>query len=160
NCRWSNLRREAEMFSRPKGASGLLLAASCACAALVAHFLVAPAATAQVAAAPGQAKKESLDEKTIRALIAQLGDDSFVKREQAQKGLAAIGHPALDLLRQAAKEGTDLETRERAAKLVQDIGQVLFRAVLKDKHWGDSVDPDGDCNFRLDVAKLHIKVPG
>jgi regulation of enolase protein 1 (concanavalin A-like superfamily) len=32
--------------------------------------------------------------------------------------------------------------------------------VLKDQHWGDSEDPDGDCKFLLDVSKLRIKIPG
>jgi hypothetical protein len=38
-------------------------------------------------------KKDSADEKTIRELIAQLGDDSFDKREAAAKRLADIGEP-------------------------------------------------------------------
>jgi hypothetical protein len=35
--------------------------------------------------------KEKLDEKTICALIAQLGDDSFTKRDEAQQKLVAAG---------------------------------------------------------------------
>jgi WD40 repeat protein len=62
------------------------------------------------------------DEKTIRALIAQLGDDSFDKREAADKALGALGSAALPLLRKAAADATDLEVRERAAKLVRTIG--------------------------------------
>jgi hypothetical protein len=68
--------------------------------------------------------------------------------------------PALELLRKAAKDGPNLESRERAAQLVQEIGRLLFRSALKDKHWGDSVDPDNDCKFRVDAGKLHIMVPG
>jgi regulation of enolase protein 1 (concanavalin A-like superfamily) len=107
-----------------------------------------------------EAKNDVVDEKTIHALIAQLGDDSFVRREAAQKRLAAIGLPAYKLLRRAAKENADLELRERASRLVQDIGQVLFRPSLSDKDWGDSVDPDGDCKFRVDTGELRIKIPG
>jgi WD40 repeat protein len=58
--------------------------------------------------------KEKLDEKTIHALIGQLGDDSFEKRDEAQKKLVAAGKAALPLLRKAATESADAETRERA----------------------------------------------
>jgi regulation of enolase protein 1 (concanavalin A-like superfamily) len=127
---------------------------------LLAYYFLAPAAQAQDAAKAPEAKKEAVDEKTIRGLITQLGDDSFDNREEAQKRLAAIGMPALDLLRKAAKDGADLETRQRATQLVQEIGQGLFVAKINDKDWGNSVDPDGDCKFRLELGKLHIKVPG
>jgi regulation of enolase protein 1 (concanavalin A-like superfamily) len=119
------------------------------------HLDVAPAA--------GQTpkpQKKLPDEKAIRALIAQLGDDSFEKREEAQKRLGAIGPPALELLRKAAKDGADLETRERAAQLVGQILELRFRPTLKDQHWGVSVDPDGDCKFLLEPGELHIKIPG
>ncbi|HWY88491.1 MAG TPA: hypothetical protein VNX28_17395 [Gemmataceae bacterium] len=118
------------------------------------HFL------AQDASPTTQPKKDAVDEKTIRALIVELGDDSFDKRVAAQKRLAAIGLPALDMVRHAAKEGTDLETRERAAQLVQEISQLLYRGTLKDKLWGASVDPDGDCGFRVAQGNLHIIIPG
>src|SRR5207302_10068817 len=57
--------------------------------------------------------KDAVDDKTIRALIAELGDESFVKREAAQKRLSAIGAAALPLLQTAAKESADAEVRER-----------------------------------------------
>ena len=63
----------------------------------------------------------SVDEKAIRALIAQLSDDAFVKREAAQKRLAEIGGLALELLKKAAKESPDAETRERATQLIELI---------------------------------------
>lgn len=106
------------------------------------------------------AKQTAVDEKVIRALITQLGDDSFEKREAAHKRLATIGLPALELLRKTAKDGTDLESRERATQLVGQISLLLYRPVLKDRHWGDSADPDGDCKFFVDLGKLHIKIPG
>src|SRR6185369_14307343 len=67
------------------------------------------------------AQKNAADEKAIRALIAQLNDEVFEKRETAQKRLVEIGGPALELLKKAAKETTDAETRERATQLVQQI---------------------------------------
>jgi regulation of enolase protein 1 (concanavalin A-like superfamily) len=109
---------------------------------------------------PARKTKNTPDEKNIRALIAQLGDNAFEKREAAEKQLAAIGLPALELLRKTAADGTDLEARERAAKLVEQIRQLLFRSSVKDRDWGQSVDPDGDCRFLLDSGKVHIKIPG
>ena len=57
-----------------------------------------------------------MDEKTLRALITQLGDASFDKREAANKRLADIGAPALLLLKKTAKESDDAEVRERARR--------------------------------------------
>jgi hypothetical protein len=76
-------------------------------------------------------KKNAPSEKEIRVLIAELGDDSFEKREEAQKRLTIIGGPALDLLRIAAKESKDLEVRDRAGRLIvkiQETGLALFRS--------------------------------
>jgi hypothetical protein len=143
---------------RPVAAVALLLAG----AALL-HLPRLHDSYQNVASAQGQtpdARKDLPDEKAIRALIAQLGDDSFEKRETAQKRLAVIGLPALELVRKAAKEAADQETRERAAQLVREIGELRYRPALKDQHWGDSVDPDGDCKFLLEFGKLHIKIPG
>ena len=74
----------------------------------------------------GQEKKVAPDEKTIRALIDQLGDESFDKREAAEKRLADIGEPALALLDKAAKENSEAEVRERAAKVIGGIEKNLF----------------------------------
>ena len=78
-----------------------------------------------------QPKKEVVDEKTLRELIKQLGDDSFDKREAADKRLAEIGEPALKFLQTAAAESTDIEVRQRAANLLQAIGKSLFVEVRK-----------------------------
>ena len=62
-----------------------------------------------------QAKKEAADEKTIIALIAQLGDEAFQKRQEAEKRLVAVEQAGgTNLLRKAAKESLDAEVRERA----------------------------------------------
>jgi hypothetical protein len=91
------------------------------------HLLVVVGLTcvlgAYGAAAPhvAQVKKEAVDEKMIRALIADLGHADFDNRETAQKQLAAIGLPALELLKKAVKESPDAELRQRATSLVEDI---------------------------------------
>jgi len=69
-----------------------------------------------------QAKKGPADEQTIRSLIDQLGDDSFDKREAAEKRLTEIGAPAAELLRKAAKDSPDAEIRLRAARALEGIG--------------------------------------
>jgi WD40 repeat protein len=68
------------------------------------------------------AEQDTADEKTIRALIAQLGDESFQKREEAEKKLVAVGKPALALLKKAAAEHGDAEVRERTAHVLKLIG--------------------------------------
>jgi len=73
--------------------------------------------------------KDVVDEKAIRQLIQQLGDDSFDVRETADKKLAAVGEPALALLRMAAKDNPDAEVRQRATDLVRAINAQLFSQV-------------------------------
>src|SRR6185369_3432117 len=73
-------------------------------------------ASAQEAANP---VKQKIDENALRKLIAQLGDDSFEKREAADQALAEMGSQALPFLRKAAADAADLEVRERAAKLIR-----------------------------------------
>jgi WD40 repeat protein len=82
-------------------------------------FIASCATLAQDIASPAGAKKKDADEKTIRTLIAQLGDESFEKREAADKALADIGRPAMPLLRKAAADATDLEVRDRAERLLR-----------------------------------------
>ena len=84
---------------------------------------------ADTAKAAAQAKKAAVDDKTIRELITQLGDDSFEKREAAEKKLAAIGEPALELLQKAAKEAGDAEIRQRAEELARAITSSYLRQV-------------------------------
>src|SRR5947209_2889421 len=67
------------------------------------------------------AAQDMADEKTIRALVAQLSDASFEKREAAQMRLATIGGPALEMLKKVAMDSKDAETRQRATQLVQEI---------------------------------------
>ncbi len=90
---------------------------------LVASLTWQQAAPAQ-GAAP-QAPQEVVDEKLIGALITQLGDDAFDKREDASRRLAAIGEPALPLLKKAAAESSDAEVRDQAGQLAANIESLL-----------------------------------
>ena len=40
-----------------------------------------------------------------------------------------------------------------------ELNQLRFQPRVKDKFWGSSIDPDGDCRFLVDQGKLHIKIP-
>ena len=61
-----------------------------------------------------------LDADKVRALIRQLGDDSFEIREKATQALIALGEPAAPFLQPAAKS-TDLEVARRAERCLQAI---------------------------------------
>jgi hypothetical protein len=61
------------------------------------------------------------DAATIDKLISQLGSRTFEDREEASKALEVIGLSALEPLRKAASESTDLEVRKRARDLVRLI---------------------------------------
>jgi hypothetical protein len=62
------------------------------------------------------------NEEQIRALIRQLGDDSFEVREQASKELTALGPVAESYLREAIKSG-DAEVVRRAEECLKNIGK-------------------------------------
>jgi WD40 repeat protein len=86
-------------------------------------------------------QKPSVDQKTISDLIRQLGDDSFDKREAAQKSLEAIGEPALELLKKVAGETTDAEVKQRVNELIRGIssGQIqLVRSIP----WPEAIGGD------------------
>src|SRR5262249_41620522 len=63
----------------------------------------------QASAAAEAPEPKPPDEKAIRQLIKQLGHEEFEQREAAQQRLLEIGAPALDLLRQAARDDRDAE---------------------------------------------------
>jgi WD40 repeat protein len=95
--------------------------------AFAASLAEAPCATGGKTAADG---KEPAAER-IPALLRQLGDRRYAKREAAGKALEAIGEPAWYPLRKLAKTSPDLETRRRAARLVEVIGKRLFVEVRR-----------------------------
>jgi hypothetical protein len=69
----------------------------------------------------------------VAALIKQLGDHRFVKREAASKELEHIGEPALAALRKAATSNDDLEIRRRAERIIQTITTRAAEAAIKRK---------------------------
>ena len=60
------------------------------------------------------------DAAAIARLVGQLSSPKFTERQQATKALEAIGFPALDALRKAAKSA-DTELARRASRLVKTI---------------------------------------
>lgn len=90
----------------------------------------------------------------IARLVTQLGSDSFLEREQARKELQAIGAPALDVLRRAARTA-DLETSRRAAELVRVIEEhMLTRALLAPKRVRLTVKDEPVLQAVAKLAKL------
>jgi hypothetical protein len=67
----------------------------------------------------------------VAALIKQLGDKAFTKREAASKELADIGEPALAALQKAAISSDDLELRRRAERIIQTITTRAAEAAVK-----------------------------
>jgi hypothetical protein len=67
------------------------------------------------------AKKEA-SASELDALIRQLGSPDFRERETAERKLEAIGKPALNALRKAAKEQTDPEVHARIERLIDRFG--------------------------------------
>ncbi len=55
------------------------------------------------------------------ALLKDLGHDDFATREDAEKGLRALGVPALPLLKDAQAKTDDTEVRLRLDRLVNDL---------------------------------------
>jgi RNA polymerase sigma factor (sigma-70 family) len=74
-------------------------------------------------------KAIDVDDKAIRDLIRQLGDDDVEKRDAAQQCLIELGEPAVDQLQQAARESKDAEVRRRAEDTLRAIAKTQFTLV-------------------------------
>src|SRR6516165_3660139 len=86
--------------------------------------------------------------REISALIEQLGDESGAKREVATMKLAAIGEPALEALKKAAKSHADVDVRLRAGVVAVAIEKKLWGEVRrfeahKEGAYVVVVSPDG-----------------
>ena len=97
-------------------------------------------------APPAQPPEQARLSRRITALIAQLGDNSFARREAASKALVAIGPPAFAALRKAARSSADLEVRKRAQRALRAI--VARLEICRFEGHGDGViavtlSPDG-----------------
>jgi hypothetical protein len=80
---------------------------------------------AALVALPAWADEKKADKPgsgKVGELIKKLGSDSFDEREAATKALDAIGEPALEALKKAAKSD-DAETQKRAEELVKNISK-------------------------------------
>jgi hypothetical protein len=147
---------------------------------LLAALIVA--GLALVISLPSPADEAPSKEK-IDKLIEQMGSGTFSEREKATKELAAIGPPALEALRKAAKSD-DAEVRKRAKELIPkierqaEIKRVLapkrVHLVYKDTPLGEAVadfqkksgyriylhDPEGKLKERkitLETASVRVR---
>ena len=94
--------------------------------------VVALALVAGVGSLRGNSGKAAKSDR-VAALIKQLGDDAFARREAASKELEDIGEPALAALRKAATSSDDLEIRRRAERIIQTITSHAADAAIKRK---------------------------
>jgi WD40 repeat protein len=104
----------------------------CQCKALLLLAVLSLGLLAITSSATGASirqAKQQIDDKQIRDLVRQLGDDQFEKREEAGKKLIAVGEPALVTLQLAARVSEDPEIRQRARQLVVAINSKLFFVV-------------------------------
>jgi WD40 repeat protein len=79
---------------------------------------------------PSRAADEP-DAKTIARLIEQLGSDDAKERQEAAKRLEAIGEPAVEPLRQAARSHADPDVRLRAGVIVAAMTRGAYEEVRK-----------------------------
>ena len=77
---------------------------------------------------PPEKPKPDPVQAEVEALIKQLGSEDWEKREAAQKRLLAIGKPAVEKLRAAAKS-PDLEVSSRARDILAEIVGTGFLGV-------------------------------
>jgi len=64
-------------------------------------------------------EEEGQEDKEVAALIKQLGDDDFARREEASKKLAELGASIKSNLSEALKVATDVEIKLRLSKLLE-----------------------------------------
>ena len=83
-----------------------------------------PKGAAPAAAAAAGPEKPPTDAEVARAteLIAQLGNDDFLKRETAAKSLKELGRKILPQLTAALEKTKEPEIRFRLKKLIDDLG--------------------------------------
>ena len=74
---------------------------------------------------------EKAKPERVAALIEELGDDAFAKREAASKALETVGRPALRALLVAVTTTDNPETRRRAERLIRAIAGPMSRVKLK-----------------------------
>ncbi len=73
-----------------------------------------------------------LAQADVDGLVAQLGDDSVIEREKAQKALVALGRPALPKLRAHLEQSRDEEVRARLQAIIRHLTQIRWQRNLVD----------------------------
>lgn len=100
----------------------------------------------------------------IKALVRQLGEDDFERRETAEKKLADLGPVTFDALRHAAAHGETEELQVRAGKLAERLAQAELAKVQKRERIplsGVSFLGDGEGILAISSAGLaRLVIPG
>src|SRR5262245_53452280 len=100
-------------------------------------------------------RAEAPDAAAIAKLVKQLGSSDFRAREAATKALTAIGFPALQALRKAAK-GDDPEVARRATRLIESIEQGLDQLLADYRGYGLPLPPENAKLVRFGSGIGHI----
>jgi hypothetical protein len=103
-------------------------------------------------------RSASAEAPAAAELIRQLGAGSYVKRQQAQRMLEAMGVPAKEAL-QAALDNPDAEIRYRAAQVLEHVLDLDFQQKLE-TFLSSSGECSDDClpgwqRFREQVGRSH-----
>jgi uncharacterized protein (TIGR03067 family) len=78
------------------------------------------------------AQGQAPNSRATQALVQQLGDEAFARREAAQSALLQLGEAAVSRLQQAIAENADPEIRWRSRQIVQDVlGRIREAATQK-----------------------------
>jgi hypothetical protein len=99
--------------------------------------------------------KMANDPDTIARLVKQLASADFQEREAATKALEAVGVPALEALRKAAKDD-DPEVAQRAARLVEGIENSLDGLLADYRAYGLPLPPEDAKLVRFESGGRHI----
>jgi hypothetical protein len=60
-------------------------------------------------------------ERRVQPLLKQLADDRFSKRQEADEQLRTFGKEILPVLKKTLQTTSDLETRRRLNKIIEDL---------------------------------------
>jgi hypothetical protein len=102
----------------------------------------------------GTTTKET-DSAAIAKLVRQLGSADFRQRDRATKALAAIGLPALEALRKAAR-GDNAEAAQRARRLVEAIEDSLGGLLAYYRDLGLPLPPEDAKLVRFESGGRYI----
>ncbi len=95
------------------------------------------------------------DVAAIAKLVRQLGSSDSREREEATKAMAAIGLPALEALRKAAKDD-DAEVAQRASRLIDDIENGLDQLLAGYRGYGLPLPPKNAKLVRFESGGRYI----